>query len=80
MYCRSMRLSLLISARVNKTMVGYRFGPKLSFVWKQHNKALRGEHGLPTLGSKHVLLHKNGTNDHEQPCSVPLVPMLFGGG
>ena len=31
-------------------------------------------------GPKHVLLHRNGTNDHEQPRSVPLVPMLAGGG
>ena len=23
---------------------------------------------------------QNGTNDHEQPLSVPLVHMLFGGG
>ena len=25
-------------------------------------------------------LDRNGTNDHEQPRSVPLVPMLFRGG
>ena len=31
-------------------------------------------------GHKHVFLHRNGTNDHEQPRSVPLVPMLSGGG
>ena len=30
-------------------------------------------------GPKHVFLDRNGTNDHEQPRSVPLVPMLFGG-
>ena len=24
-------------------------------------------------------LDRNGTNDHEQPRSVPIVPMLFGG-
>ena len=30
-------------------------------------------------GPKHVCLGTNGTNDHEQPRSVPLVPMLFGG-
>ena len=32
---------------------------------------------------KHVLLHRLGrkvTSDHEQPRSVRLVPMLFGGG
>ena len=28
---------------------------------------------------KHVFLDRNGTNDHEQPHSVPLVPMFFGG-
>ena len=31
-------------------------------------------------GLKHVFSHRNGTKDHEQPRSVPLVPMLFGGG
>ena len=31
-------------------------------------------------GPKHVLVHRNGTNDHEQPRSVLLVPMLSGGG
>ena len=30
-------------------------------------------------GPKHVCLDRNGTNDHEKPRSVPLVPMLFGG-
>ena len=30
-------------------------------------------------GPKHVFLGRNGTNDHEQPRSVPLVSMLFGG-
>ena len=29
-------------------------------------------------GPKHVVLDRNGTNDHEQPRSVPLVPMLSG--
>ena len=30
-------------------------------------------------GPKRIFLGRNGTNDHEQPRSVPLVPMLFGG-
>ena len=31
-------------------------------------------------GPKHVVLHRrHGTNNHEQPRSVPLGPMLFGG-
>ena len=28
---------------------------------------------------EHVFLDRSGTNDHEQPRSVPLVPKLFGG-
>ena len=28
----------------------------------------------------HFFLHRNRRNDHEQPRSVPLIPMLFGGG
>ena len=31
-------------------------------------------------GLKHVFLDRSGTNDHEQPRSVRLIPMLFGGG
>ena len=31
-------------------------------------------------GPEHVILHRNGTNDHEQPRSVSLVPKLPGGG
>ena len=30
-------------------------------------------------GPKHGFSDRNGTNRHEQPRSVPLVPMLFGG-
>ena len=28
-------------------------------------------------GPKHIFLHRHGTHDHEQPRSVPLVPLLF---
>ena len=31
-------------------------------------------------GPKHAFLGRNGMNEHEQPRSVPLVPMLFGEG
>ena len=42
----------------------------ISFVpiWLAGSRILRGP--------KHVFFDRNGTNDHEQPRSVPLVPML----
>ena len=45
---------------------------KIPFVpiWLARPRILRGP--------KHVFLGRNGTNDHEQPRSVPLVPMLSG--